>query len=114
MVAWVPIVLTLVGWLIGGVLSYAYIKYTVEALKKEQTELKESIHTAIREIHEDLKADHTTFMDAITLFKVTSAEQAIINKFSTGLLNSLNDKVERMEDIVNENKREVAYIKARA
>ncbi len=109
MIPWVPpLIFTVVNSLVGLVVAYAYLKYKVDDLSKNETvskvaqekangRLEEAIKETIKEFHDSITDDRRTLVEIATLVKVSAAEQAIINKFTTGLLNSLSDKVEKLQ-----------------
>ena len=124
MAPWIPAtIFTAVNSLIGLAIAYAYLKYKVDDLIKNETvskgaqekanaKLEETIKETIREFHDSIKEDRRTLVEIAALVKVSGAEQAIINKFTTGLLNSLSDKVEKLQKDYNEIAQCIQIIKA--
>ena len=124
MPSWVPtIIITAVNSLVGLVIAYAYLKYKVDDLSKNETvvkiqqekansKLEETIKETIREFHDSIQDDRRTLVEIATLVKVSAAEQAVINKFTTGLLNSLSDKVEKLQKDYNDMAQVIQIIKA--
>ena len=124
MAPWIPAtIFTAVNSLIGLAIAYAYLKYKVDDLIKNETvskgaqekanaKLEETIKDTIKEFHDSIKEDRRTLVEIAALVKVSGAEQAIINKFTTGLLNSLSDKVEKLQKDYNEIAQCIQIIKA--
>ena len=124
MAPWIPAtIFTAVNSLIGLAIAYAYLKYKVDDLIKNETvskgaqekanaKLEETIKETIKEFHDSIKEDRRTLVEIAALVKVSGAEQAIINKFTTGLLNSLSDKVEKLQKDYNEIAQCIQIIKA--
>jgi hypothetical protein len=123
MPSWLPSILfTAINSFIGLVLAFAYLRYKVDDLSKNETvskmaqeranaKLEQTIKETIQEFHDSIQEDRKTLVEIAMLAKVSGAEQAVINKFTTGLLNSLADKVERLEKNYTEMSQIVMLIK---
>ncbi len=102
MTSWIQLGITGLSFIIAITLNFAYFRYKVEELAKESFEHKETTQDLAKKVEDAIKEQSRLLGDTATLLKVTVAEQAILNRMTTGLLNSLNDKVESHSKAINE------------
>lgn len=124
MPVWAPgLIFTGLNSLIAVVFAYAYLKYKVDDLTKSDSVVKSqqenannkleiAIKETIKEFHASIQDDRRTLVEIATLVKVTTAEQSVINKFTTGLLNSLADKVDKLQKDYNDLAQTIILIRA--
>lgn len=100
MATWIATILTILACIVSIAINFTVVRVRVDNLTNRENELKSSLDSATRELN-----------NAIAIIKAFAAEQAVINKFVTEMLSSMNMKLEMHSVAITEHTVAIALIR---